>query len=323
MISPLISITIPAYKNIDFLRKLLNSIRYQTYKNFEVIITDDSPNDDLLTLVDEFKECFILVYKKNFPAAGSPQNWNEGIYVAKGDWIKIMHDDDWFATNTALQVYVDYILANPNVTFFYAAYCNVNENGKTEKKENTFFDIWLLKKSILNIFKEQKIGNPSCIIYKKDACLNFEPTLKWVVDFEYYLRYITKHKTAKYISKLLICVGINDEQITNDCQKNITVEIPENLYMLDNFGVNMLRNVFVYDYYWRLLRRFNINDIHQIKPYYHIKSEENASVLKKMAKAQSKFSIKILQIGFISKIVMAINFTKFYFSPTYRPSQNP
>ena len=41
----LISICIPAYKNTSFLKRLLESLLQQTYTHFEVILSDDSPDD--------------------------------------------------------------------------------------------------------------------------------------------------------------------------------------------------------------------------------------------------------------------------------------
>ncbi|MTE24973.1 glycosyltransferase, partial [Microbacterium sp. ZXX196] len=43
----LISICIPAYKNPKLLKRCLNTVLEQTYSNIEVIITDDSPNEDV------------------------------------------------------------------------------------------------------------------------------------------------------------------------------------------------------------------------------------------------------------------------------------
>jgi glycosyltransferase involved in cell wall biosynthesis len=48
--NPKISICIPAYKQADKLEKLLHSIENQTYRDFEVIVTDDSPNDEVRDL---------------------------------------------------------------------------------------------------------------------------------------------------------------------------------------------------------------------------------------------------------------------------------
>src|SRR5439155_18647369 len=85
---PLVSICIPAYKRVEFLKRLLESISIQSFKDFEVIITDDSPTNEVYELSQAYKDKFTLFYSKNAVAVGTPENWNEAIRHAKGEWIK-------------------------------------------------------------------------------------------------------------------------------------------------------------------------------------------------------------------------------------------
>src|SRR5947208_1047223 len=99
-----ISICIPTYQRIDFLKRLLNSISNQTFKDFEVIVTDDSPGDEVAKLCQQYPQ-LNLQYFKNDPALGTPANWNRAVSKANGEWIKLIHDDDWFATENALELF--------------------------------------------------------------------------------------------------------------------------------------------------------------------------------------------------------------------------
>ena len=47
------------------------------------------------------------MYYKNIKVLGTPENWNESIRKAKGAWIKLMHDDDWFANENSLQKFYE------------------------------------------------------------------------------------------------------------------------------------------------------------------------------------------------------------------------
>ena len=76
---PLISICIPAYKQVDFLQRLLDSIRTQTFRDFEVILTDDSPDNAVADLVTAFSTALPIRFIKNPVALGTPENWNEAI----------------------------------------------------------------------------------------------------------------------------------------------------------------------------------------------------------------------------------------------------
>jgi glycosyltransferase involved in cell wall biosynthesis len=102
---PFISICIPAYKNASYLDVLLRSIESQTFRNYEVIVSDDSQDDEVEILCKHYSTKFSLQYHKNSPAKGSPANWNMVISLAKGEWIKMMHDDDWFAGKASLAAF--------------------------------------------------------------------------------------------------------------------------------------------------------------------------------------------------------------------------
>ena len=102
--TPLISICIPAYKRLHYLERLFRSIEIQTYKNYEVIITDDSADDTVKEFIDNYSAISNIQYYRNKNILGTPENWNEAIRKANGVWIKLMHDDDWFANENSLEL---------------------------------------------------------------------------------------------------------------------------------------------------------------------------------------------------------------------------
>ena len=86
-----LSICIPAYKNTTHLERLLESVKQQSFCDFEVVITDDSPDDTVQQLVSTFANSLPIRYFRNQQQLGTPENWNESIRHANGKWIKIMH----------------------------------------------------------------------------------------------------------------------------------------------------------------------------------------------------------------------------------------
>ena len=131
--SPSISICIPAYKHVDFLERLLDSVASQTFRDFEVVITDDSPDESVHNLVESFEGKIEIHYYKNQTPLGTPENWNEAIRKAHGTWIKLMHNDDWFAREDALEIFHKNAQTHLNEVFFFSAFQNVEE--ETGKKE--------------------------------------------------------------------------------------------------------------------------------------------------------------------------------------------
>jgi glycosyltransferase involved in cell wall biosynthesis len=313
---PLISICIPAYKRIDYLQKLLDSILVQTFKNYEVIVTDDSP--------DESVEKFIknhgiqnIYYYKNKVTLGTPENWNEAIRKANGTWIKLMHDDDWFANENSLQIFYEATLKKPNCRFFFSAYSNVYENSNSGDfvylNPAGRFMLWL---NPLNLFKKQYIGNPSCTLIRRDIDLFYDSDFKWVVDFEYYIRCLQRIKKYYYIDQPLINVGLNQYQVTKVSYQIPEIEIPENHLLIEKMGPRILRNIFVYDYFWRLYRNLGIRSESDIKRYHN---KNIHPVLEQIINFQKKISVSILKAGVFSKLFMFLSYFLSLFKKIKKP----
>ena len=51
---PKVSICIPVYKQVECLHRALNSIRDQTFQDYEIIVTDDTPDDSIKNMMENF-----------------------------------------------------------------------------------------------------------------------------------------------------------------------------------------------------------------------------------------------------------------------------
>ncbi|MCF8342409.1 MAG: glycosyltransferase [Chitinophagaceae bacterium] len=308
------SICIPAYKNTDYLKRLLDSIAIQTFRDFEVIITDDSPDETVSTFINNYNADFSIQYFKNDPVLGTPENWNEGIRKSKGKWIKMMHDDDWFATSTALQVFYDATYKYPEVPFFFAAFQNITqETGAIEKVFCSKWDLMMLKWSPLHLFKKVYVGNPSCTLVKRDVNMFYDRNYKFVVDFEYYIQVIRKFKAYQYIDQLLINVGFNALQVTKYTFKVAAVQVPENISLLNKLGPQILRNILVYDYYWRMWRNLGVRGVADCRRFY---SPPIPQILVNMMNQQALVPLNVLKIGMVSKVMMFFSYVLSLFVST-------
>ncbi len=128
-----VSICIPAYNQTVYLRKVLNSIIEQDFNDYEIIITDDTPDDSIKKLIDEFDFQGRLKYFKNHSALGTPENWNEAIRKAGGEYIKIMHHDDFFTYNHSLAEFVKMLDENPECDFAFSSSLNLDKEFQDSK----------------------------------------------------------------------------------------------------------------------------------------------------------------------------------------------
>lgn len=94
------SIIVPVYNNEKYIKKCINSIIMQTYKNLELIIINDGSKDDSGIICDEFakKDNRIkVIHKKN---EGVSIARNRGIEEVTGDYILFIDSDDWIKEDT-------------------------------------------------------------------------------------------------------------------------------------------------------------------------------------------------------------------------------
>lgn len=306
--TPFISICIPAYRRPDYLKRLLNSIAIQKYPDYEVVVTDDSP-DELVKEICDFYTSKIqqLRYVRNPVPLGTPANWNAAIKLAKGKWIKLMHDDDWFADEMALQEFAKVALKEESV-FIFSAYINTYEDRKNDKvimPEKYRLRMALKEPAIL--VAKNFIGPPSVTLHRNDGRFFYDLQLKWLVDIDMYRRRIEKD-SFKYITKPLIKVGISDTQVTTYTKNMGNVEIPEHFHFLHKMRIEKLKNILVYDYNWRFMRNFEITDINCIRKYGY--NGNVPAVLNAIIDTQKKISPVLLRNGFISKLLMILHFIK-------------
>ncbi len=89
------SVIVPLYNAEPFLRKCLDSIFAQTYKNFEVLAVDDGSTDSSYTILKEYEERYdqlrVIHYDKN---EGLAINRKRGLLHAKNEYIIFVDSDD-------------------------------------------------------------------------------------------------------------------------------------------------------------------------------------------------------------------------------------
>ncbi|MGZ5247546.1 MAG: glycosyltransferase family 2 protein [Flavitalea sp.] len=308
--TPHISICIPAFKRIDFIRRLLDSIQIQEFKDFEVIVTDDSPDESVKQLCSEYSsKGFVLKYYRNPVALGTPENWNEGIRKSTGKWIKLMHDDDWFEGPKALLHYAKASEQFTDAEFIFAAYTNhYAQSGKIEKVKVNGFRMRAMLREPASLFSKNIIGPPSVVLHRNDGKVFYDKTIKWVVDIDFYIRYLQNAKPF-YIDKTLVNVGLGDHQVTMDCVRQRPVEIPENFYLLHKIGFKKLKNWLVFDAFWRLMRNLEIRSIQDIRDSGY--NGEIPPVIDHIIREQNKLGTTILKNGVGSKLYMFVNYLKY------------
>lgn len=297
-----ISICIPSYKSSDSTKRLLQSIAKQTFKDYEIIITDDSPDDSVRNVVDMFPQLPISYYK-NTKALGTPSNWNYAISLAKGEWIKLMHHDDWFRYENSLQKFAEKTIETNN--FIFCGFVTVFESGKERQSK---FPISWRKRIVeqpVSLLAQNVIGTPSVTLVRRELNEFYDERMKWRVDIDYYIRLLNQEKAFTLIDEPLINVGMSAGQVTNYTINKPEVELPEGLLLLEKYGVRPLKQILVYDAWWRILRNTGIRGEKQL---YQFVKNHWPDPIERMVIHQSMIPQKVLRLGPISKMIMFFSY---------------
>ena len=115
---PLISIITVVLNNEKYLEEALESLKSQSYRNFEHIVIDGGSSDRTLEIIKKNDENIdYWVSKKD---KGIYDAFNLGMKLARGDYLGFLNSDDKF-TGDALNILKRYILNFPNKDFIFGA----------------------------------------------------------------------------------------------------------------------------------------------------------------------------------------------------------
>lgn len=111
MRSKLVSIIIPAYNAEDFISECIQSVINQIYRNIEIIVINDGSTDGTLDIINSFTDQrLILVNQEN---KGCSASKNQGLRIAKGDFIQYLDADDYLSPDK-IEMQVDKLSINEN-----------------------------------------------------------------------------------------------------------------------------------------------------------------------------------------------------------------
>lgn len=105
MNEPFFSVIVPAHNAAGFIGKCLDSVRSQTWTQYELIVVCDACTDNTAQICRE--KYHAKVIETNFGLDGLARN--AGIDAAQGDWILFLDHDDWWLHEYVMQMLADEI----------------------------------------------------------------------------------------------------------------------------------------------------------------------------------------------------------------------
>lgn len=200
-----ISICIPAYEmygyGVSYLTELLKTIKTQTYKDFEIVISDHSVNDDIQNYISTIEDMNIVYHRNERGRGNSSINMNEAIKLATGKIIKIIHQDDYFIDDNSLNLIAS-CFENSNVKWGAVGFIH-NNSGSLQRPMYRF------------------TGCPSTSFFLNDDNY-FDENLIFINDHEMHTRLRKKYGEPFYIINTLVVIRQHDNTVS---QKLINSEL--------------------------------------------------------------------------------------------------
>lgn len=213
--NPLISIIMPTFNRVNFLKKAIKSIQKQTYDNFELIVVDDASTDNTENLISSLRDNR-LIYVKNPKNMGGAASRNVGIHLAKGEYIGFLDDDDeWLPSK--LEKQVSFFNEHPEVDIVYT--------GFLVRDINVWNIIGQIVPKMRGMIREELlmdncIGTTSTLLVKRGALLRtnlFDETLPSCQDWDLWIS-LSKFCYFDYLAEPLVIYSVHGDRISNNIE---------------------------------------------------------------------------------------------------------
>jgi hypothetical protein len=213
-----LSIAIPTYESkgrgCEFLLMQFEKFISQTFKDFEVVISDHSKNNEIKNLCSLYSNILNIKYIKNEYNRGiSSSNINNALKNCSGDLIKILFQDDFLWDSHSLKKIVESFSEHDN--WLVSACEHTNDNGITFIRP--FYPRYH-NKIYLGI---NTISSPSVLTIRNDNKILFDERLIWLMDVDYYKMCYNKFGIPKILNEITVVNRISNEQLTSSMSEKI------------------------------------------------------------------------------------------------------
>jgi glycosyltransferase involved in cell wall biosynthesis len=160
----LVSIIMPTYNRGGLIEESIQSVRNQTYRNWELIITDDGSTDNTPEVVAKIPDSRIH-YHSFSHSGGFGTARNRGLKLSKGDVIAFLDSDDlWREDKLAFQLSL--LNQYPQSHFVLS---NIDLFGATEVRTPDFKSVFSANLFLPLIEERDTVFYPSSLLFKKEV----------------------------------------------------------------------------------------------------------------------------------------------------------
>lgn len=203
---PFFSVVIPTFRRPLALQEAIESVLAQTFRNFEVLVIDDGPDEATRAVVESFEDPRVR-YLVNTRTKGGSGARNTGIFAARGPWVAFLDDDDLWLPEKLERQHQLIASATQDIALVYTGHISFSsETGRDlsiliPEYEGDLFEILLYQNVIKGLYS---------VAIRRDVLLELgglDERFPALQDMELYVRVARKHRVAS-VKELLVRVRV-------------------------------------------------------------------------------------------------------------------
>jgi len=241
----LVTVGVPVYNGEKYIRETLKSIVNQTYKNIEIIVSDNVSDDNTVKIVKKLmKEDNRIKLNINSENLGFSGNLNKLIELSNSEYIAIYHADDIYEKNI-IEEQVKHLKENPKLAGCFTLGRVINGKGEIQNRDYfIYYERTLPSNLVVNLdFFVKKMcerGNlficPTSMIKKSvyKELGGFNTNIKYIEDQDMWTRILEKYNLG-IIKKELINYRIHENQGSNYYSNKKRQELSVDVKYMDGY----------------------------------------------------------------------------------------
>lgn len=252
----LVSIIVPVYNSENYISDCFDSLLDQTYKNIEVILIDDGSSDESGRIIDEYakKDSRIIpIHQEN---SGVARTRNNGINLAKGEFIVFVDADDWLSKDAIEHLMYLQSLEDADLCYTVNIFSNINDKQVDSEVVKTISPVeateyllsprhvvgcwnkiyrkeWLLSN---NLYQNENLFSGEGLHYTVTVAQRANKITYSNKRIYYYRRNVSTSATTRFDLKMIT----NNELSLELIEKELLYHDKNVLIMLKYFNANLL-----------------------------------------------------------------------------------
>lgn len=209
--TPLVSIVIPAYNGEKYVESAIDSCLNQSFEDIEVVVVDDQSSDQTLSLVSGYDDPRVVCVA-NPTRLGAVQNWNRCLSLARGEYVKLLCDDDLIYPSCLERQLA--ILRDPRHAKVQLVCCGrdvIDPQGKRVFRRIGFEGtegVIAAHQAVKRIVRSgtNLIGEPAAVLFRADVARRtrgFDPHSLYMLDLSFWLQLLEQGDI--YVQREVLC----------------------------------------------------------------------------------------------------------------------